>query len=81
MKIQSPLFKAIAFTLLAFVGTSQAFAAGSMMQDCRPDYQKFCSSVGFGGGHIAECLKEHKTELSPACAADLLNKVESRLSH
>ncbi|WP_397449140.1 cysteine rich repeat-containing protein [Pseudomonas sp. NA-150] len=80
MNMQSRFFKALAFTALAFAGTSQAFAAGSLMQDCRPDYKKFCSSVGVGGGHITECLKQHKTELSPACATDLLSKVESRLA-
>ncbi|MGV8918337.1 MAG: cysteine rich repeat-containing protein [Pseudomonas sp.] len=80
MNARTPLLKALAFSLLTLACTTRAFAAGAMMQDCRPDYQKFCSSAGFGGGHIAECLKEHKTELSPACAADLLSKAQARLS-
>ena len=40
-------------------------------QDCSADLAKFCSSVGDEHWGKMKCLKEHKTELTPACQADL----------
>ncbi len=34
---------------------------------CAGDVQKFCKDVQPGGGRIARCLKEHESDLSPAC--------------
>jgi hypothetical protein len=41
-------------------------------QACQADYQKFCSGVPRGGGHILECLNSHKGELTTACQEALL---------
>jgi hypothetical protein len=34
---------------------------------CADDIAKFCKDVKPGGGRIANCLKEHEKDLSPAC--------------
>jgi hypothetical protein len=34
---------------------------------CADDVSKFCKDVTPGGGRIANCLKEHEKDLSPAC--------------
>jgi hypothetical protein len=44
-------------------------AVAEAVRACRPDAQKLCKDVKPGGGRIAQCLKEHKAELSPECAA------------
>jgi hypothetical protein len=36
-------------------------------QACGDDLQKFCKDVQHGRGAVAQCLKEHETELSPSC--------------
>ena len=44
---------------------SASFAAGG--GPCADDAQKLCPGIKPGGGAIANCLKEHAAELSPAC--------------
>jgi hypothetical protein len=34
---------------------------------CKEDAVKFCKDVKPGGGAIGKCLKEHLSDLSPAC--------------
>jgi len=36
---------------------------------CAEDVAKFCKDVQHGGGRLANCLKAHESELSPACKA------------
>jgi hypothetical protein len=36
---------------------------------CQPDVARFCADVKPGGHRIAACLREHASELSPACQA------------
>ena len=48
---------------------------GSIVATCREDISRFCSDVSPGGGRIAGCLQEHRSELSPACA-DRLKKAK-----
>ena len=38
---------------------------------CQDDAQKLCKDVQPGGGGIYRCLKEHESELSPACREKL----------
>src|SRR6266850_178136 len=46
-------------------------ALGEAVRACRGDAKTFCKDVKPGEGRIAECLKQHKAELSPDCAARL----------
>ena len=46
-------------------------ALGEAVRACRADAKTFCKDVKPGEGRIAECLKQHKAELSPDCAARL----------
>ena len=41
------------------------------MRACRADAQKLCKDVKPGGARIADCLRDHQSELSPACAAQM----------
>jgi hypothetical protein len=47
----------------------QAASAATDDRPCRADIEKFCADVKPGGGRVAECLRKHHTELSPACKA------------
>ncbi len=38
---------------------------------CQDDALKLCKDVKPGGGRILKCLKEHESELSPACKEKL----------
>ena len=38
---------------------------------CKADVEKLCPGVQLGGGRIAACLKEHRSEVSEACKANL----------
>ena len=39
------------------------------MHDCQADAKKLCKDVKPGEGRVIECLQQHKSELSSACAA------------
>ena len=34
---------------------------------CKPDIEKFCKGVKPGHGAVIQCLREHESELTPAC--------------
>ena len=42
--------------------------AMALMQVCRGDYDRLCSSVVPGGGRILACLQSNASQLSPNCA-------------
>lgn len=42
--------------------------ANGMAQACRGDVAEYCADVEMGQGRIAQCLSEHRDELSEACA-------------
>lgn len=39
----------------------------AIRQNCRSDYQSYCSSVPSGGQASLQCLQQHASELSSAC--------------
>ncbi len=39
----------------------------AIRQNCRSDYQSYCSAVPTGGQASLQCLQQHAAELSPAC--------------
>lgn len=55
---------ALAFTGLA----AHAQGQGGV---CKADAQKLCKDTKPGGGRVMACLKEHESELSPACKEQL----------
>ena len=40
-----------------------------MRAACAADTQKFCANVARGAGALQGCMREHRAELSPECAA------------
>jgi hypothetical protein len=42
-------------------------AAGAFAQPCEEDIAKFCRDVKPGAGRLADCLDQHKMELSDKC--------------
>jgi hypothetical protein len=52
-----------------------AIATGASAEEtarpCKEDAAKLCKDVKPGGGAVAKCLKEHSSELSPACKANM----------
>ena len=66
----------IAFALFAaFVATS-ANAQTRRQGPCAEDAKKFCGDVKPGGGRIAQCMKAHEAQLSPACQEGMKERAE-----
>jgi hypothetical protein len=42
-----------------------------MTDACQSDMRQFCPGVNSGAGRIAQCLKQHESELSSTCKAEL----------
>lgn len=73
MKAASPTLRTLATAMLAIAFATPAVAreTSPIAQACRDDYAKHCKSVQPGGGRIAACLKQHESELAPACQATM----------
>jgi Cysteine rich repeat len=41
--------------------------------ECRSDLEMHCANVEVGEGRVAQCLKDHTSDLSPGCAQALAN--------
>jgi len=68
--------QSIAFALFAaFVATS-ANAQTRRQGPCAEDAKKFCGDVKPGGGRIAQCMKAHEAQLSPACQEGMKERAE-----
>jgi hypothetical protein len=58
------------FTVLAGVfclAMATGASAAQTAKPCRDDAARLCPDVKPGGGALAKCMKEHASELSPAC--------------
>ena len=71
----------------AFALLAAALAAGALAQEgrarkgegpCAEDAKKFCGNMQPGGGRIAKCMKEHESQVSPACQS-AMKQAEQRL--
>jgi arylformamidase len=52
-----------------------------MSAACQSDVQQFCKDVNPGRGALAQCLKQHASELSSSCQAELALARSMRRSH
>lgn len=73
--VQTKWFAVLAgvFCLAMATGASAAQNA----KPCAEDAAKLCQGMQPGGGRVAKCLKEHSSELSPACK-DSMAKTKAR---
>jgi len=62
------------FAVLAGVFCLAMATGASAAQNARPcaeDAARLCQGMQPGGGRVAKCLKEHSSELSPACKKNI----------
>jgi hypothetical protein len=50
----------------------------SVAQACRADAERFCATVEKGGGRKMMCLRDHASQLSPACRTGLAEMAANR---
>jgi hypothetical protein len=50
-----------------YLAVAAPASAEAASRPCAEDAARLCKDVPKGGGKIANCLREHKDELSPAC--------------
>jgi len=61
-----------------FVPALAMAQSGPMQGACAGDVKALCGSVEPGGGHIRECMKEHRAELSDGCKQALAERRQER---
>ncbi len=66
----------IAASLILGLGFLNAGAQNA--RPCGDEIGKFCKDVKPGGGDILDCLKQHESELSPACKDHVAQAVKRR---
>ena len=48
---------------------AQRQTSAALRTSCSEDVQRLCPDVSPGGRRVLQCLKEHKSEVSPTCKA------------
>jgi hypothetical protein len=61
---------AVVFVMINVCAWSPAYAAEQKFA-CREEIAQYCKGAKPGGGRILSCLKEHESDLSPACREKL----------
>jgi len=56
---------------IVFLSLVASVTAEEVDKPCKADAKKLCKDVQPGEGRIAQCMKEHEKELSPACKANI----------
>lgn len=71
--------KASWLTLLAgvFCLSLSASVAAEEAKPCAEDAARLCKGVQAGEGRVARCMKQHESELSPACKANIAKAKEN----
>ncbi len=72
--VQMKWFAVLAGVFCLAIATGAA--AEEVDRPCVADANKLCKDVKPGGGNIARCLKEHSSELSPACKSNIAKAKE-----
>ena len=72
--VQMKWFSVLAGVLCLALATGAWAAKGS--KPCADDAAKLCPGVQPGQGRVAQCLKEHSSELSPACKDNIAKAKE-----
>src|SRR5690242_11857829 len=75
MSIRNALIS-MAWALFAAGVATSASAQTRREGPCAADAQKFCGDVQRGGGRIAQCMKAHEAQLSPACQEGMKQRAE-----
>ena len=57
----------VAFAMIAFLVPATATTVALAKNPCKEDKAKFCKDAKTAGKKVADCLKEHSAEVSPAC--------------
>jgi Cysteine rich repeat len=76
------IFSAIRFNWFALIAGVFCLTMAvnvSAQQNARPcveDAEKLCKGIQAGQGRLAQCLKEHSDQLSPACKANIAEAKE-----
>ena len=63
-------------TLLVSTATMET-RMKEMSGACQSDIQQFCTGVNPSGGRVAQCLKQHESELSSTCKEARQNNLAS----
>ena len=77
--------RSIAVAALLSIGVASAADAPPSKGDrraaaeaCRADAERLCANVEKGGGRRMMCLREHESQLSPACKTGLAEMAANR---
>lgn len=76
--MKSPIMGLI--LMMSVLTTFSVFAKSAKKEKhpCAADVIKFCSANPDGKLRKVKCLREHQSELSPACSEQIASKVEKR---
>lgn len=55
--------------ILALAAAPASADAPKPREACRADVERLCAGIKPGDGRIAQCFKEHRSEISEACRA------------